>query len=133
MIVGVLAFGGTCAVVAGGPEEGGGQVLSLVGAAGALLQLGLYFVVPRLIRDNATRQAGPGDQKLVQAYQTGLIVGLALLEGAAFFNLVAYMVEKQWWTITIVAALLFWMLLAFPTRTRVTQWLESRQAFDTSP
>jgi hypothetical protein len=61
-------------------------------------------------------------------YQTATIVGAALLEGAAFFLLVAYFVEGTSWTLP--AALAVWLLLAwlhFPTRSSVEHWLTEQQ------
>ena len=42
-------------------------------------------------------------------YQTELIIKLALLEGAAFMNGVAYLVEVQWWSLAVMGTLLFVM------------------------
>ena len=60
-------------------------------------------------------------------YQTRMIVGLAVLEGAAFFNLVAYIIEGRWWSMVAVAVLLFWMLTAFPTVGKLARWAEDRR------
>ena len=55
-----------------------------------------------------------------------MIVGLALLEGAAFFNIIAYMIAGHIWSLGIVAGLVVIMLLSFPTRGRVAFWIEDR-------
>lgn len=51
---------------------------------------------------------------------------LALLEGAAFINLVAVMAEHRW-SLAIAGGLVFWMLARFPTRWMIENWLQPQQ------
>ncbi|MEX2093677.1 MAG: hypothetical protein WD971_13420 [Pirellulales bacterium] len=71
----------------------------------------------------AERELGP----LVVGYQTALIVRCALLEGAAFFCLTAYLLERQ--TLSLVAAgmMLLFLLGGFPTRSKVEDAVESER------
>ena len=57
-------------------------------------------------------------------YQTRRIIAAALLEGAAFFNIVAYMFERQTYSAAIAVALIVGVLMLFPLRSLVEQWLE---------
>ena len=55
-----------------------------------------------------------------------MIIAAAILEGAAFFLLIAYLLEGQ--AICLAAACLFVTLIAakFPTRTGVESWTEKQ-------
>lgn len=63
---------------------------------------------------------------LYAAYQVQMIVSCALLEGAAFFNLVSFIIDGQLWTLGIVAALLAMMAVSFPTFERVDGWADDQ-------
>ena len=98
-------------------------------------------IVPRMIGkrarnslvDNARPQPQPspslasGDashvSRIMGIYQTRLITSLALLEAAAFFNLVAYMIEGQVVNVAVALVLLVLMLIQFPSRTRTEHWV----------
>ncbi|MCI0491954.1 MAG: hypothetical protein L0Z07_03340 [Planctomycetes bacterium] len=58
------------------------------------------------------------------AYQTRLIIAAALLEGAAFLNLIAYMLERQSLSLVIAGVLWLMLLSHVPTVSRVENWLE---------
>lgn len=62
---------------------------------------------------------------LAVAYQTRTIVAAALLEGAAFFATIAYMIERQ--PIALVVAIVFALLILsqIPTLSRFESWLET--------
>jgi hypothetical protein len=49
---------------------------------------------------------------LMRQYQVRMIVGLAMLEGAALFNTVAFLLEGHWWSLAVVGVLLAFMLAA---------------------
>ena len=59
-------------------------------------------------------------------YQTQLIVGFALLEGAAFFNVVALMMEHCMISIALITLLLLVMAAKFPTRDKVSFWVQDK-------
>jgi len=65
--------------------------------------------------------------RLIGLYQASLITGSAILEGAAFFCLVAFLPTREpiclWAAIVLVAS----MGLGFPTRSRVVHWVEDQQ------
>ena len=64
--------------------------------------------------------------KVAGIYRTQLIVALAMLEAAAFFNLVALLVEKNGLNLILVVVALSLMLMKFPTRTKVSWWVQDR-------
>jgi len=69
--------------------------------------------------------------KLAPIYQTQLIIGAAMLEGAAFFATIAYMfatiaymVERNPLALATAIALLGALVARFPTSDRVNAWLD---------
>ncbi|MCA9257855.1 MAG: hypothetical protein KDA61_01590, partial [Planctomycetales bacterium] len=61
---------------------------------------------------------------LVVLYQTRFIIASAILEGAAFFNLVAHMIERQTITLVVTGVLLAMMAVRFPSRQRFVESIE---------
>ncbi len=97
-------------------------MVSYMGVAFAAIGIVMSSVVPSFI---ASRSPGT-----VQVYQTTLIIGAALLEGPAFLNLIAYMLEHQIYSFATAAVLLVFLLLKFPTIARVEDWLRDRAQSD---
>ena len=67
------------------------------------------------------------DMALYGVYRTKLILGLAMLEGMAFFNIVACIMEHNWWSLALAGCLIVWMLMAFPSQGRVERWIETQR------
>jgi hypothetical protein len=63
---------------------------------------------------------------LAPNYQVEHIIKMAILEGAAFFNGVAYMLEKFWWSLAAMGFIVFLMLIQFPSRSKINAWIERR-------
>jgi hypothetical protein len=63
-----------------------------------------------------------GDQFLF-VFQQKTIIESALVEGAAFFNLIAFLTEGQWWSLAVAGVLLAVLLVPFPTYDRVENWV----------
>jgi hypothetical protein len=113
--------------------------ITALGFAG--LQLILQAVIPGLIATGLRRQlaAGkwprpgilsvPADDvvKLCALYQTRLIIGAAIAEGAAFFLLIAYLLEGQLVALAGAAVMLALVLVRFPTRSGLEGWLSDQQ------
>ena len=64
--------------------------------------------------------------KLAAVYSVRTIVSVAILEGAAFFTVLAYLQERD--PLALGAAVLLMSIIAahFPTRTRVAEWVETQ-------
>jgi hypothetical protein len=99
--------------------------------------LAAYVIVPRFVEAGWRRQAlgrlQPGGERVEQepaalfaAYQTLLLVRLALLESAVFLNLTAYLVDETAWTLAQAVLLVVGMCLHFPTRSRILAWGEAQ-------
>jgi hypothetical protein len=111
-----------------GKQPEAGELLSLLAAFFAAVAIVVRQVVLGLMSGRAIPHNNePTVPASLRLFQTRMIVGLALLEGAAFFNLVAFMTEGHWWTLIVVAVLLVWMLASFPTHGRLKQWIEDRE------
>jgi hypothetical protein len=62
---------------------------------------------------------------LAVVYQTRTIIAAALLEGAAFFATIAYLIEHQRIALYVAIALALLILCQIPTPSRFESWLES--------
>ena len=65
-------------------------------------------------------------ERLLGLYNTRTILGGAMLEGAAFFALVTYMVERDPVGLAGAILLILGVALHFPTRSRVIRWSEEQ-------
>ena len=128
LIAGVVVFGGVAYFIAKGdaPQF---PLISLMAVGFAGVATVMRFVVPTIIVNGGKsqlKQAADNEQQtqLAGLYQTKMIVGMALLEGAAFFNLIAYIMEKQLWSYGVVAFLLGVMAITFPSQGQFESWAE---------
>jgi hypothetical protein len=64
---------------------------------------------------------------LLNLYLTRTIIGAAIVEGAAFFALVVSVIDEEPICLMLGGVMIVGIALHFPTRTRVTQWLETQQ------
>lgn len=137
LLVGVVVF----AIIAVISRISGGEalfnmefgLLAVMGVGFAALVLIPSFVVPIITRKTATKElgqefAGQLDQpgaamKSMEGLQTSMIIGLALLEGTAFFNLIGYMIDGSAWNLLTVAILLMIMFIRIPLPGRVDDWV----------
>jgi hypothetical protein len=117
-------------------------IFTLTGLGFAGLQLILQAVIPGLVATRLRRQLAAGNWprlqmsapvpmddvgKLCMLYQTRLIVGAALVEGAAFFLLIAYLLEGQIVALAAAAVMLALVLVRFPTQAGLESWLSDQQ------
>lgn len=136
LMMGVVSFLGVVIFIRIGKGVQPAPVVPIVAclAAGmAALMTVVRLVVPLLVTRSAIKQITVirplNDIRkldLYGVYQTQMIVGCALLEGAAFFNLISFLIEGQVWSLGIVAALLAMMAASFPTLERVDGWAEDQ-------
>jgi hypothetical protein len=63
---------------------------------------------------------------LLGAFQTRLLMGAALLEGAAFFLLISYLLEGSPLALASALFLILGIALQFPTQSRVAGWIEKQ-------
>ena len=117
-------------------------------ASGAML-LPMSFVVPVLVSkkqrqamlsgqasDGPRPATAPGVRSwgantpiggLPAAFLIQLVMGCAISEGAAFFALVAYLLEKNPLALTMALLLIAAIIMRFPTSGRVGRWIEQQE------
>jgi hypothetical protein len=104
---------------------------ALVAAAVAFLASALVgtFLVGRMKQQIAVAQATTRDnldiRRYAATYQTLLIIRCAILEGAAFFCLVSFMIEHHIGGVILATLLLLAILAQFPTLSRLESWIET--------
>jgi hypothetical protein len=104
----------------------------------------LWFVVPSILAANQMRQIAQlpsrkgheaesdatvrrqDAHQLALVFQTKTLVGCALLEGAAFFALVAFLLEHHTASLVVATVLLMGILSQFPTLGGTSDWIEQR-------
>lgn len=67
--------------------------------------------------------ATDGD-RLLYVFQQKTIIESALVEGPAFFVLVAYLVTGETWLLGVAAVLLTMLVVPFPTYDRIEDWVK---------
>ena len=92
---------------------------------GNFLRTGSRNAIDRTVWDELSSQKQ--DEQLIGSMQAGQIIELAILEGAAFLNLVFYLLEKQTISLFVVGGLLGLMAVAFPTGAKVDHWVDSQK------
>lgn len=140
LISGVIVFLVVVLFVIKSDPQPGSPLLTYIGLGFGALALVFAFVIPGLIGGSIKQALIDGKRvdlpaqfkapeevgivgNLLFLFQTRLIIGYAFLEGAAFFNLVAYMIERQDVSLAVVGLLLAGMLVQFPSRGKLEGWL----------
>ena len=153
LIAGVLTFAGVASVVVfsqvpvaaqpggeppAGPQDGS-EILMYLAMALAAVAIVMSFVVSNLVSAAGVKgvakmaqdgtATGPKELfgRLLAVAQTKMIIALALVEGAAFFNLIAFISTKSLIPPAVVGALLLVMAIHFPTKFKLARWLEDQQ------
>ena len=139
LIMGVVTFG----IIAGtiSQKETAGEdllIITYMGLGMTALMLVLRIFVPALVGRNLFRQAmeriktekiTDEEEVLATYYQiftTRMIIGLALLEGAAMLNIVAFIVESQLISFVAVGILLLVMIASVPTKSKLDGWIRNQ-------
>jgi hypothetical protein len=128
-----------------GREDDEFAVLSVMMASFSLLLALARAVVPAVITRSACKKLSTNapklasshagitpeqshqDTLLAQSFLTKTILSAAVLEAAAFCNLVAYMLESQWYSLALGALFACGIWLSFPTRASQQAWFETCQ------
>ena len=137
LALGVIVFLVAVVVLTDKPAED--PFLTYVGLAFGVIAFLAWLIVPNALASNARRTIAAGQNpswaqgvsqqaagdvgQLAGVYQIRLIVASALLEGAAFFNLVAYLIEAHQLSLVAAVVLVVIMLCQFPTYNRLADWV----------
>ena len=142
LAAGVVFFGAVALWIGAQEKAGEEAIVTYVMAALAVLAVAARLLIPALVASQGRKAmvagvsqppgqppTSPATQRggLELVYQTKTIVGSALLEGAAFANLIAYMIEGQMLSVVMSVLLLFGILLGFPTAGRIAAWVDDQQ------
>ena len=136
LISGVVVFLAVVLFVFTGDLPPGRPLHTYIALGAGVFALFFSFIIPALIGGSIKQaliegkrvelpsqfKADPGVGivgNLLFLSQTRLIIGYAILEGAAIYNLVAYMLERQQVSLATVGLLLAAMILKFPTQGRL--------------
>jgi hypothetical protein len=123
----------------------GMPILTLVGLVMAGSLVVVRAIVQQAFTSNARREImrqNPGTAggkpsaesadrvtgQLLGLYQTRMIIGSAMFEGAAFFLLVTHMIERSPWSLAVAVVLIVGVASHFPTVGRVGRWIDQQQA-----
>jgi len=114
-------------------EQNGQQnhpLLTYVAVVGAVCAIVASMLVPSILT-GSLRRSFTGDSEsadlrpIAKVYQTLLIIRCAILEGAAFFCLVSFMLERHPISLAATGILILMLLAQFPTLSRVAAWIEN--------
>ena len=138
LMMGVLMFFGVVLVITKGNifVQGNPGIVTMIAAGFAGLMIVNHLVIPSIITKARLSQIKSQDSdgqnselklaSLLSIYRIQLIITLAFLEGAAFFNLVSVMIEHHVISLTAAIVLLGLMAVRFPSRTKVSWWVQDR-------
>jgi hypothetical protein len=116
-------------------------LITYIALAYAVVMLAAYYWIPNLVAvgmrkkmiqetDSAGRvqiqPAGP-DPRWYDMYQTWSIIGSAILEGASFFLIMAFLLEGIWLSLVAVAVPLGILATKFPTLDGIERWIERQR------
>ena len=145
VIASFIVFGQAPVAQPGGPPpaapQNGSEIIMYFAIAFAAVAVTMSFVVPNLVAAAQVKDiakmaqdgtaTGPKELfgRLLAVAQTKMIIALALVEGAAFFNLIAFIITKSLIPPAVVGVLLLVMAIHFPTKFKLARWLEDQQRF----
>ncbi len=139
LMMGVLIFGViVCVIVPWADVHSRVTILTAVGLFAAMSMIVMSFVLPRVISASAAQataaQLRSTDAKAIDErsikglagqFQTTNIIRMAMLEGAAFLNLVLFFVDKSLIELVMAAICLLLLIVGFPSSNRIIGWIEN--------
>ena len=140
LIAGVVIFLGVATFIKSDPDpDAGTPMLTYMAAGSALINLGVRaFMLTVIPKNEIQRQrqhitdSEEGPNRLAGIYQTRMIIGMALCEGSAFFAIIAWMSESNELALGVILFLVTVMIMSFPFRQRVLDWIEVK-IFELNP
>lgn len=131
LALGLIVFGGV-AVWLRGEKPPGDPLLALTAAvftAGMVLASWLSWVWMSTgwIRKRTARIVADPQRVLAELHFQRWVISRAPLEGAAFFNLIAYLLSGPIWSLGLVFWLLVLLFVPFPQQTAFERWSQDVQ------
>jgi hypothetical protein len=138
LMAGPVVFMGVALAVNQGELGVTPDVLSWVAIGVTVVELSLYLIVPDLVarqqrdmielgRSNTAIELDSFKQ-LLPVYRIRHIVACALLEGAIFLNVIAYLVSKFAGNLAAAVFLLVIIALKWPTGEKIAVWLNNARS-----
>ncbi len=136
MVLSVLVFMGVTLAMNEGAIDGEAEIVSWVGLGMACLMTVNHLVVPNIVakaasnRVNAQEIRNADEAKkfslVFPAFQIRHIVASAMLEAAAFMNLVFYLLTAYVGNLAAAAVLVVLIAIRFPSVSAVEFWVQDR-------
>ena len=140
LIMGLLVFGAVAAtIVTWDDVHMNFTIMPVVGLLFALMGVGISVVVPRLIDVSAARTTAgqmktgehksigeKGIQRIAGQFQVRHIVQMALIEGAAFMNLLLFVIDHSLVALIVAGLCLMFLFVGFPSSNRIVNWTENQ-------
>ncbi|MEZ6122614.1 MAG: hypothetical protein R3C49_05490 [Planctomycetaceae bacterium] len=136
LIGGVMLFMLISLIITGGALRTQPDLLSWIGIGFFVLNFLTYLTIPGNNRQRLLNQIDResfGDRStsekaelLLPAFRGPHIIGCAVLEGAAFMNLVLYITTEFVGNLAVAAIVVVLLAFNIPTATRVRWWMEER-------
>ena len=139
LILSVLFFGIVISVIVPWNDVHSNiTIFAAVGFFVALSMIVMSTVIPRIISASTAKatagrmRAGEiksfgekGIKQFAGQFQVANIIRIAMLEGAAFLNLIFYFVDKSLIELVVAGICLLLLGIGFPTSNRVIGWIEN--------
>jgi hypothetical protein len=149
LLTGVLFAVGLMVFLVYGQNNGQGRLppadlplISLLALGMAVITFPLGLILPGITSRSAMRLIAAGTwtppqnvnpasfssdaAKLMTVRQTSMILGLALLEGTAFFGAIAFLLEAQPFVLAVPGVAIVLMVVQFPTEGRMRAWVSEQ-------
>ena len=138
LIMGVIGFAGIISVITDwNAVHSDFSILTILGVAVGLMMCLASMIVPSMIGQSAGQTAigavksrgnkldsEDGLNALVSTYQTMTVVRNAMLESAAFLNVLLFMIDHSLVSLAVMAGVIVLMLVTFPRATSIYGWIE---------
>ena len=133
-----LVFFGTIAFVSRWAQQPGDLMVAYLAVGMSVLMIVVQAIFPQVMVANKRSEwlnppagqdridAARAPLELCMLFHTKRIMQCAMLEGAGFFCLIAYIITGQWWLYAIVFLLIAIMIFTLPTRPKLDQWIENQ-------
>ena len=127
LVMGASMFGSVGLILA--PDHNPNmEFLGYIGLAGAMFMTVARWTIVKMIAANMARKVlsetdNPGSG-LASVFLTKVILGGALLEGAAFFNFVCYIITGSYLCLAVGFTLIAIMAITFPLRGHFVDWVD---------
>ncbi len=127
----VLSF---VAAAVGGSVRSATPVLAYLAVAFAAQITALRLFIPSMFVKSQLKAlkfqgASSIAEKLQELFQIRMIIAMALLVGATLFNLIAYIINGQWFSLATATFLVLLMVTLFPTARGFEKWVEEIDQF----